>query len=707
MQLRFEPDDDGDAFFQARDALLEELRDWLPASGGVRVGDVDEYVAHASLLFNWQWQRSDVVDLTRITTDDLDEFFFGWIPAKYLGDASEAPAICDAVALFVQFLSDAGYLTAGLGTVAKLMTHCDRSQSELAEVMDDASKFGLGKSVLAGSVEPTGIDLQALFGDGDLGTDELQGLLDEQMRAFNALPFAERKAITDSHFERQPEPIRIPVVHTMPTEPELAESALASELWRCVRDYVDALGTSGVGVTSAGFIRPAEAKRIAKAIGSPDVLRFADPAEGDAFLDRVTSAGDLPWLEYIEALAEEVGALRRLKTKLKARPEWLADVEADPAPVAIEIGRTAAMAGALSPIDGHSAPLYAEIAELLDGGVPHWMTFAIGVGSEVEVDQFVGLALENAGQLGRGVDERTGELQDWFGDIIAEKYFEVFENLRIAGLVSIRDRRESERHKLRRFEGGWFSLTPLGREVFAPIMRAAGYEFAELSDLGSASAQTAIDALATQSVDPDTVAAQWQPDLAPDDRIGLIVEMLMGDSIGAQRIAAFGLVRAIDGTDATAFAEAMELAESGLSDDALDAAFDLRMESATPSVDHATLERIGAHVRSLLDSPSAGHAATYLLERGLATPDEVSGFLTIDTFVDLLASALGDEEGLALLFLNAQRQTDGDLIEDMWRCEVEETSEVLDAIGRHVPDKAIAKSARRAAFRRNSWLANR
>jgi hypothetical protein len=42
----------------------------------------------------------------------------------------------------------------------------------------------------------------------------------------------------------------------------------------------------------------------------------------------------------------------------------------------------------------------------------------------------------------------------------------------------------------------------------------------------------------------------------------------------------------------------------------------------------------------------------------------------------------------------------------MWRCDVEETSDVLAAIGRHVPDKAIAKAARRALFRRNSWLAN-
>lgn len=670
VQLRFEPGDD-DAFLPTRDALLDEFREWVREPGRLSAEDAVEYAAHCTLVFHWLYQRGGVIDLSRFTIEDLDEFFFGWLPAKYLGDPVDAPAICNAVASFIQFLSETRRLAASVGAVAKLMTHCDRSHDAVAAAMSDPSKFGLGKSVFSAPTGHAGIDLRSILDDPDLDTDQLQAALDEQMDAFNALTFDERKAATDGYIERKPEPIDIPVVHTVPTATELAESALTSELWRCVHGFVRELGTGGVAVTSAGYIKPAEARRIARAIGTPDVLRFVDSEQGDAFLARITSAADLPWLEYIEALAEEVGALHRLKTKLKARQGWLDAVDADAAAVAIDVGRIAASAGALSPIFGNGAPLYAEIAELLDGGIPHWLTFAIGVGSEVEIEQFIVPALDNAGQIGRGIDARTGDLEEWYADIVIEEYFAAIENLRVAGFVSIRDRREYEDHNLRRFEGGWFSLTPLGREVFAPIIRAVGYEFAELADLGGALAVTAVNALATGSVDPEVVVERWQPDLAPADRVGLLADLLMSDTIAAQRTFAFGLIRAIDSTD-----------------------------------DPATVASISAHIRALLDTPSAGHAATYLLDRGLATSDEVGAFLSIDTFVDLLATTLGDEETLAALFMNTQQQSDIDLIDDMWRCDVEETSDVLEAIGRHVPDQAIAKAARRAVFRRNSWLAN-
>ena len=671
VQLRFEPDDD-DAFLSTRDALLDEFRRWTREPDRRSGDDAIEYAAHCTLVFHWLYQRGGVIDLSRFTVEDLDEFFLGWLPAKYLGDPVDAPAICDAVASFIQFLSETQRLAGGVGTTATLMTHCDRSHEAVAAAMSDPSNFGLGKSVFDAPTGRAGIDLRTLLDDPNMDIDRLRAALDEQMNAFNALSFDERKAATDDYFDRKPEPIEIPVVHTVPTATELAESALASELWRCVHGFVRELGTSGVAVTSAGYIRPTEAKRIARAIGTPDVLRFVEPEHGEEFLERVTSAADLPWLEYIEALAEEVGALHRLKTKLKARQGWLDAVDADPAPIALGVGRLAASAGALSPIFGNGAPLYAELAELLDGGVPHWLTFAIGVGSEVEIDRFVALALDNAEQIGRGIDFRTGELEEWYADIVIDEYFAAFENLRVAGFIDVRDRHEDDEHNLRRFEGGWFSLTPLGREVFAPIIRAAGCEFAELSDLGTATAATAVNAVATGSVDPEVVIERWQGDLAPADRVGLLVDLLMADTIATQRTSAFGLIRAI-----------------------------------ASSHDATTVADIGARLRALFDTPSAGHAATFLLDRGLATSDEVGAFLTIDTFVDLLATTLGDEETLAALFMNTQQQSDVDLIDDMWRCGVEETSDVLAAIGRHAPDKKIAKAARRALLRRNSWLANR
>jgi hypothetical protein len=55
----------------------------------------------------------------------------------------------------------------------------------------------------------------------------------------------------------------------------------------------------------------------------------------------------------------------------------------------------------------------------------------------------------------------------------------------------------------------------------------------------------------------------------------------------------------------------------------------------------------------------------------------------------------------------AQEMTFDDLIEDMWRHDQPETVEVLEALGRHLTDKQMAKAARKAVVKHRSWLANR
>jgi hypothetical protein len=46
------------------------------------------------------------------------------------------------------------------------------------------------------------------------------------------------------------------------------------------------------------------------------------------------------------------------------------------------------------------------------------------------------------------------------------------------------------------------------------------------------------------------------------------------------------------------------------------------------------------------------------------------------------------------------------LLENTWRHQAPETALVLDALGRHLPDRALAKAARKAAVRHRSWMAN-
>jgi hypothetical protein len=43
----------------------------------------------------------------------------------------------------------------------------------------------------------------------------------------------------------------------------------------------------------------------------------------------------------------------------------------------------------------------------------------------------------------------------------------------------------------------------------------------------------------------------------------------------------------------------------------------------------------------------------------------------------------------------------------MWRHPAAETGLVLDTLGKYLPDRKLAKAARKAAMRHRSWMANR
>jgi hypothetical protein len=46
-------------------------------------------------------------------------------------------------------------------------------------------------------------------------------------------------------------------------------------------------------------------------------------------------------------------------------------------------------------------------------------------------------------------------------------------------------------------------------------------------------------------------------------------------------------------------------------------------------------------------------------------------------------------------------------LDQIWRHPSSLTAPVLDALGQHHPDRALAKAARKAAIKHRSWMANR
>ena len=62
---------------------------------------------------------------------------------------------------------------------------------------------------------------------------------------------------------------------------------------------------------------------------------------------------------------------------------------------------------------------------------------------------------------------------------------------------------------------------------------------------------------------------------------------------------------------------------------------------------------------------------------------------------------------LTELFTETYAKLDDDLMEELWRHEQPETIEILEVLGKHLPDKKLAKAARKASIKHRSWMANR
>lgn len=220
------PDNDDD-FDAVRTDLLDAFQKWLDA----RHGSVDtaETVADAETFLQWRFHYSTGI-LDTYDDTDLAEFLLGWCPRKLSVPPEEADVICRAVAMFIEFLADTRRLTGGFDRAARLMAYAEELTPQMRTAMADPANFGMAKSLFA--------DLDV---DGALTQEELQAVAQARMKEFNALPFDQRKALTDRFFEAKPEPIVLPFVYLPPTAAELEAAAMAAPLLRkidALRDYL-------------------------------------------------------------------------------------------------------------------------------------------------------------------------------------------------------------------------------------------------------------------------------------------------------------------------------------------------------------------------------------------------------------------------------------------------------------------------------------
>lgn len=617
-----------------KSALLGEFETWATSrwgdDDGTRRSDVD-------LLLDWRVNYSNS-ELQHYTKDDLQEFLLQWCPRKLSAPPETAGPMCQSIGRFIEFLSSTGRFGGGVGRAAEVISYVESLPEAMSAAMADPANFGMAKSLFAG--------MGAEVPDTD-SPDELQGWLDGLMAEHNALPFEERRAVTDPFFE--PKLTEVPFPYLPAPEAELAASAAAAPILAELRQLADLLGPDGRRLTQRGNLRLADARELVAALGTGDEM---DPEIGGRVFKTHTSE-HLPGLGYLVELALECGAARRHHGHLVPVKAWrkrssLQQME--------RIWRVHLDLGFLS----IQEPRYAfadDLHPLIEAGLPHWMIELLPAGIRGDVADIV---------------ERTEDVvqrmldDNMFLDMTPALVSRLLERAERLGLLHWTDWTAADQHDwLRTREpDGSVTLTPLGRHLAATDAEEFGYRLRTV-DLADASEREVLDLLRIDdNVDPEGVLDLWQTGAPAATRAQQLADALPDDCDAIDRLHVFML---------------FEL---------------LGPESSAPAV------------RGLLDGPASGHAALFLLRHGQATDDQVGGFVTVGPLVDLL-STITDPEHLRDAWQQATEQPgSGTVLDDIWRHDAPETSIVLEALGQAL-DKVDAKLARKALVKHRSWLATR
>ena len=313
---------------------------------------------------------------------------------------------------------------------------------------------------------------------------------------------------------------------------------------------------------------------------------------------------------------------------------------------------------------GRTYELFDTVDEILDGGTVHWLAGLLAPGAEAAVDDIIAVAEP---VLRDEIEPYWPQWADNIETMAQSGVSRIFQVLVDAGVVEWIYPETVSTSFDSYPSGGIVRLTALGRYAVPDDLPDAGYLLRRVDDLTDAPARSLIDFLVqTPDEQRQMVADAWQPTLDVEGRVRQIVDMIGSSDDPAMRLDGFA---------------ALEL-------------FDAHV--------------VGAKVRRLMDGPLGGHAAMYLLARGMADQSEVGELVDIGVFVDVLAVTLDDPEELCELFSSAPHSADQfAALERMWQHPSPHTAAVLDALGQHLFDRKLAKAARKAAIRHRSWMANR
>ncbi|MPZ67280.1 MAG: hypothetical protein GEU83_17845 [Pseudonocardiaceae bacterium] len=442
-----------------------------------------------------------------------------------------------------------------------------------------------------------------------------------------------------------------------PDSQQRAESAAAAPALEQLRRLWEHCAAPGRPMTEKGNLRLADGRHLVELLETGDI---PDVEDGD-YRRTLRSADELPLLSWLVAVALEAGVLRRYRGRLVAVARW---AEVGPTDALDRLVDAAVELG-LADHNAPDIPGLAPVLDLLDDGGPGRLLAELlewrAAGKPTPVEELEELLCEGSHQ----VFPRAHPLQETMVHSWARRHVE---RLAALGVLTVRDvAYETDEWEFTEAEGGLAELTPAGVAVAVRLAEELGITVLAQPDPATASAAGIVELVGRVPLE------QWQADVA------VWVQHRDG------QLAAQQLVATLSDPAQPGFVVLTMLTELE----------QLVGEHARPAVE------------TLLEGPHDGFAVGWLINVGALTPEDVGQERMVASGVDTLAVTLevGGPEELVALF-GGEPADQIALLEQLWRVERPGTQPILEAVGAHHPDRAVAKTARKCLLRHRSRVAN-
>lgn len=670
MALRFSPGDE-DVFEAAKRGLVHEVENRMGLGAG------SELLADLEMFLDWTF-RYGHGQLDRYSVEDIHEYLLEWCPRKVVASAADRTSILGGVTAWIEHLVETDRWRGG--PVEHVLTALDGIVPDFVEAMEDGSRFGMGKSILMGT-PGGGPDL-------DLGDPSAMEALVE---AFNSLSLEERLEISrgESGLEVDTDLFGgydLPMTD-LPNPERVRAQAAAAPLVTQIDSLREYLGR-GLKLTATGNPKLVDARAMLAILETDD--QWEQNFLGETRTPR--SANELPHLLFLLAVATAAGALDDDGRTLVPSLSWDDLEERERCrrllDAALDVGIVSR--GQSFRYAQDRANVFDEVNALLDDSCVHILVPAYIAGEEsvaVVVEQAISVV--RAELQDRWPHFFEGSTIDTMVERDVNRVFETYVNLGMVELVDRVDRQELYGGGSYR-TGGSVEITDLGRAVIEDFLVDLGYVTHHLEDLATVDAAQAVMMLATSETDPMIIWQNWRPDADPVDKFDALMDVLMTADSGPERLAAVALleqapqsvqrrVEAMADGPRAAYAlmvldpDRSPFAGVGVSDG------EAVLSDGRP---------IAMAIQDLGPARSLAPLVDLLWLELHVDPDELLEHVVL---LDMGAPDAGLESGAF-----------SELLNDIWRVDLDETVDLLEFLGTAHPVKATAKLARKGLVKHRS-----